>query len=136
MGLREATSAGPEGYPLEDIEIVLLALEVRPDASSEVGYKIAASDALRRACAEAGPRLIEPIMAIEVIVPEDFMGEVLGDLNARRARIEDVGFRGILRVIAAKAPLRAMFGYSTDLRSRSQGRATYTMKFDSYDAWS
>ncbi|HJZ84720.1 MAG TPA: elongation factor G [Polyangia bacterium] len=136
MGLREGTSSGPAGgYPLEDIEVVLTGLEVRPDASSEVGYKIAASEALRRACADAGPRLIEPIMAIEVIVPEEFMGEVLGDLNARRAQIDDVGFRGVLRVIDARAPLRVMFGYSNDLRSRSQGRATFTMKFDRFDAW-
>jgi elongation factor G len=136
MGLREGTSSGPAGgYPLEDIEVVLMGLEARADTRSEVGYKIAASDALRRACSAADARLLEPIMAIEVIVPGDFMGEVLGDLNARRARIEDVGFRGESRLIAAKAPLRAMFGYSTDLRSRSQGRATYTMKFDAYDAW-
>jgi elongation factor G len=135
IGLREGTSAGPAGgYPLEDIEVILIGMELG-EASNEVGEKIAASEALRRACADAGPRLLEPIMAIEVIVPADFMGEVLGDLNARRARIEDVGFRGESRVIEAKAPLRVMFGYSTDLRSRSQGRATYAMVFHAYDAW-
>jgi elongation factor G len=134
-GVREAATSGPAGYPLEDIIAVLIGVEVRPDVSNEVGYKVAASEALRRACADAGPRLLEPIMAIEVIVPEEFMGEVLGDLNARRARVEDVGFRGSARVIAAKAPLRVMFGYAGDLRSRSQGRATFTMKFDNYEAW-
>jgi elongation factor G len=134
-GLREGTAAGPSGgYPLEDIEVVLSGLELH-EASTEVGQKIAASEALRRACADAEPRLLEPIMAVEVIVPPDFMGDVLGDLNARRARIDRVDVRGESRLIEAKAPLRVMFGYSTDLRSRSQGRATYTMTFHAYDAW-
>ena len=134
-GLREGTSAGPAGgYPLEDIEVTLTAIELGP-GSNETGEKIAASEALRKACADAGPRLLEPIMAIEVIVPSEFMGDVLGDLNARRARIEDVGFRGEQRVIEAKAPLGVMFGYSNDLRSKSQGRATFTMAFHAYDAW-
>jgi elongation factor G len=79
--------------------------------------------------------MLEPIMRVEVTAPEQHVGDVLGDLNARRAQIEDVGFRGSVRVVIAKVPLRRMFGYSTDLRSATQGRATYSMQFDRYDAW-
>jgi elongation factor G len=85
---------------------------------------------------EAEVRLLEPIMQVEVVVPEEFMGSVVGDLNARRAQIEDLGFRGTKRTIAAKVPLKALFGYATAIRSASQGRATFTMHFAKYDAWS
>jgi elongation factor G len=135
-GVREASQSGPAGgYPLEDIEVTVLAIEIKENAAPEVGTKIAASNAFRTACADAAPRLLEPIMAVEVVVPEEFLGPVIGDLNQRRGRIEDVGSRGIKRVIVAKVPLQRMFGYSTDLRSLSQGRATFTMQFAEYDAW-
>jgi elongation factor G len=134
-GAREAMRSGPQGYPIEDIEVVITAIEYRPDASTSAGQKAAVGEALRQAWREAGTRLLEPIMKVEVIAPEANVGDVLGDLNARRAQIEDVGFRGQLRVILAKVPLRRMFGYSTDLRSATQGRATYSMQFESYDAW-
>jgi elongation factor G len=88
---------------------------------------------LRLASREAGTRLLEPIMKVEVTAPEANVGGVVGDLNARHARIEDVGVRGTQRLIIAKVPLRRMFGYSTDLRSATQGRANYTMQFDTYD---
>ena len=128
-GVREASQAGPlAGYPVEDIAITVLGGEVREGLAISVGYKVAASEAFRRACKEAGPLLLEPIMAVEVVVPEDFLGEVLGDLNQRRGRIEDVAFRGVKRVVRVKVPLRRMFGYSTELRSLSQGRATFTMQ--------
>ena len=110
-------------------------IEYRSDASSPAGERAAVGEALRQAWRDAGTRLLEPIMRVEVICPEANVGDVLGDLNARRAQIEDVGFRGQQRVITAKVPLRRMFGYATDLRSATQGRANYSMQFDSYDAW-
>jgi elongation factor G len=134
-GAREAMRSGPQGYPIEDIEVVITGIEYRPDASTAAGQRAAVAEALRQAWREAGTRLLEPIMKVEVIAPESNVGDVLGDLNARRAQIEDVGFRGQHRVILAKVPLRRMFGYSTDLRSATQGRATYSMQFETYDAW-
>jgi len=134
-GLREASASGPQGFPLEDVEATLLDLQVQPGASTEIGHRVAASEGFRAACREAGTSLLEPIMRLEVLAPEDFMGEVLGDLNARRAQISDVGFRGASRLITAKVPLRSVFGYSTELRSRSQGRATYSMTFAEFDTW-
>jgi elongation factor G len=134
-GVREAAQSGPAGYPLEDVDVTVLAVETREGQAPETGVKIAASEAFRRACQEANPSLLEPIMDVEAIVPEDFLGAAIGDLNQRRGRIEDVGSRGDKRAIRAKVPLQRMFGYSTDLRSLSQGRATFTMQFAEYDAW-
>jgi elongation factor G len=127
--------SGPEGYPFEDIEVVVTSIEYRPDASTPAGQKAAVGEALRQASREAGTRLLEPIMKVEVTAPEANVGDVLGDLNARHARIEDVGVRGNQRLVIAKVPLRRMFGYSTDLRSATQGRANYTMQFETFDAW-
>jgi elongation factor G len=134
-GAREAMRSGPQGYPFEDIEVVITGIEYRPDASSAAGEKAAVGEALRQASRDSGTRMLEPIMRVEVVSPEASVGDVLGDLNARRAQIEDVGFRGTQRVILAKVPLRRMFGYSTDLRSATQGRASYSMQFEKYDAW-
>ncbi len=134
-GATEAMRSGPEGYPFEDIEVAVTGIEYRPDASSAAGQRAAVGEALRQASREAGTRLLEPIMKVEVTAPESNVGDVLGDLNARRAQIEDVGVRGSQRLIIAKVPLRRMFGYSTDLRSATQGRANYTMQFEKYDAW-
>jgi len=132
-GASEAMRSGPEGYPFEDIEVSVTGIEYRPDASTAAGQRAAVGEALRLASREAGTRLLEPIMKVEVTAPESNVGEVLGDLNARRAQIQDVGVRGNQRLIVAKVPLSRMFGYSTDLRSATQGRATYTMQFDTYD---
>jgi elongation factor G len=132
-GATEAMRSGPEGYPFEDIEVSVIGIEYRPDASTVAGERAAVGEALRLASREAGARLLEPIMKVEVTVPEANVGEVLGDLNARRAQIQDVGVRGSQRLIVAKVPLSRMFGYSTDLRSATQGRATYTMQFETYD---
>ena len=134
-GAREAMRSGPQGYPFEDIEVVITGIEYRPDASTPGGQKAAVGEALRQASRDAGTRMLEPIMKVEVTAPEQNVGDVLGDLNARRAQIQDVGFRGTQRVVLAKVPLRRMFGYSTDLRSATQGRANYSMQFDAYDAW-
>jgi elongation factor G len=134
-GAREAMRSGPQGYPFEDIEVVITAIEYRPETSSPPGERAAVGEALRQASREAGTRLLEPIMRVEVTSPEAHVGDALSDLNARRAQIEDVGYRGVQRVIIAKVPLRRMFGYSTDLRSATQGRASYSMQFEKYDAW-
>jgi elongation factor G len=134
-GATEAMRSGPEGYPFEDIEVVVTGIEYRPDASTPAGQKAAVGEALRQASRQAGTRLLEPIMKVEVTAPEANVGDVLGDLNARHARIEDVNLRGSQRLIIAKVPLRRMFGYSTDLRSATQGRANYTMQFETFDAW-
>jgi elongation factor G len=134
-GAREAMHSGPQGYPIEDIQVAITAIEYRPEASTPTGQRAAVGEALRHAWREAGTRLLEPIMAVEITCPETNVGDVLGDLNARRGQIEDVGFRGQQRVVTAKVPLRRMFGYSTDLRSATQGRANYSMQFHSYDAW-
>jgi elongation factor G len=134
-GAREAASAGPEGYALEDLEAVVVGVDYHDGASTAIGHKIAGSEAFRHAVRDAGPALLEPIMQVEVITPEEFMGEVLGDLNARRGQIENVGFRGQKRVIDAKVALRRMFGYSTNLRSLTQGRAAFSMQFARYDSW-
>lgn len=134
-GAREAMRSGPQGYPFEDIEVVLTAIEYRPEASTPGGQKAAVGEAMRQASRDAGTKMLEPIVRIEVTAPEANVGDVLGDLNARRAQIEDVGFRGTQRVILAKVPLRRMFGYSTDLRSATQGRASYSMVFEKFDAW-
>jgi elongation factor G len=136
-GIREAMLAGPlGGFPIEDVEATVVGIELREGWSPEIGTKIAAGEAFRRACTAAGPRLLEPIMAVEVVTPEEFVGGAIGDLNQRRGRIEDVGQRGPKRVISARVPLQKMFGYSTDLRSLSQGRAPFTLQFAEYEAWS
>ena len=134
-GVKEGVVTGPEGYPVEDLEAVVLTVEPRENVKSDVGWRIAAQTALRRAIQAAGPAMLEPIMDVEVVVPEEFLGAVVGDLSARRAQIEDVGFRGALRTVNAKLPLKSLFGYSTAVRSASQGRATFTMRFAKFDAW-
>jgi elongation factor G len=101
--------------------------------SSEMAFKICASMAFKEAMRKANPVLLEPIMAVEVVVPDEFMGDVIGDLNSRRGRIQSMTARGGAQVVAAHVPLANMFGYATEVRSRTQGRATYTMQFDHYD---
>ncbi|MCC6750832.1 MAG: elongation factor G [Deltaproteobacteria bacterium] len=133
-GLREAATSGVSaGYPLVDVRVMLCGITTREGVTGDVGYKVAAGEAFRRACREAGPALLEPIMDVEVTYPEEFMGEVIGDLNARGGQIEEVGFRGGKRELKAKVPMRQMFGYSTRVRSLTQGRANFTMRFDRYD---
>jgi elongation factor G len=134
QGLRDAASSGPDGYPLEDVEVTLLALALRDGASSEIGCRAAAAEAFRRAVQAAHPSRLEPIMAVEVTVDEEFLGAVIGDLNQRRGQVQDVGARGAKRLVAVLVPLRNMFGYSTRLRSLTEGRATFSMLFHAYDA--
>ena len=102
-------------------------------ASTQIAYKIASSMAVKKGCAKAGPVLLEPIMSIDIVVPEEFIGEVIGDLNARRGKLEGITPKGKVSVIKALVPLKETFGYSTNLRSVSQGRGTFSMQFSHYD---
>ena len=131
-GLRDAAQAGPDGYPLEDIEVVLTGLEYRVEAKPVVGVRPAAAEAFRRAVSSAAPVRLEPIMDVEVTVPEEFLGAIIGDLNQRQGQINDVDVRSGKRIVQARVGLRNMFGYSTRLRSLSEGRATFSMQFASY----
>ena len=133
-GVREAAESGVlAGYPLIDFRATLVDGSYHEVDSSEMAFKIAGSMALKDAAARARPVLLEPIMKVEVVTPEAYMGEVIGDLNARRGRIEGMEAQGGLRVIKALVPLAEMFGYATALRSASQGRATYTMEPSHYE---
>ncbi|MFP5326220.1 MAG: elongation factor G, partial [Acidimicrobiia bacterium] len=132
-GIQEAMSTGVlAGYPTVDIRATLTFGSYHDVDSSEMAFKIAGSMAFKEAAKKAAPVLLEPIMAVEVVTPEDYMGDVIGDLSARRGKVEGMEQRGNSQVIKAQVPLAEMFGYATDLRSRTQGRATYTMLFHSY----
>jgi elongation factor G len=132
-GIQEAMNSGVlAGFPVVDIRVTLTFGSYHDVDSSEMAFKIAGSMAFKKACRAARPVLLEPIMAVEVVTPEDYLGDVIGDLSSRRGRVEGMEQRGSNHVIRAQVPLSDMFGYATDLRSRTQGRATYTMQFDSY----
>jgi elongation factor G len=133
QGLKDAASSGPDGYPLEDVEVTLTGLALRDGANGEIGTRAAAAEAFRRATQAARPSRLEPIMTVEVTVDDEFLGAVIGDLNQRRGQVQDVGSRGVKRLVAAHVPLRNMFGYSTRLRSLTEGRATFSMLFHAYD---
>ena len=132
-GIQEAMNSGVlAGFPVVDLRVTLTYGSYHDVDSSEMAFKIAGSLAFKKACRAARPVLLEPIMAVEVVTPEDYLGDVIGDLSSRRGRVEGMEQRGSNHVVAAQVPLSDMFGYATDLRSRTQGRATYTMQFDSY----
>jgi elongation factor G len=134
-GILEAAERGViAGYPVIDVRIALIDGSFHEVDSSEMAFKIAGSMAFKAACLAANPILLEPIMAVEVVTPEEFMGDVIGDLSSRRGRIQKIEARGNTQVIDSHVPLALMFGYATDLRSKTQGRATYTMQFDHYEA--
>ena len=133
-GAREATLSGVlSGYPLVDLKIILVGGSYKENLSSPMAYKIAASTALREGCQKAKPVLLEPIMAIEIVLPNEFVGEVIGDLNARGGKVKMIDAKGKISIIDAKAPLKRMFGYTTSLRSETQGRGSFTMHFSHYD---
>jgi len=133
-GIKEALDTGTlAGYPVVDVKVTLYDGSYHDVDSSEMAFKIAGSMAFKEACKGAGQILLEPIMGVEVVVPEQFMGDVIGDLNSRRGRIMGMDSRGGFQVVTSKIPLANMFGYSTDLRSRTQGRATFTMEFSHYE---
>jgi elongation factor G len=133
QGIQEAMETGVlAGYPLVDVRATLVDGSYHEVDSSEVAFKVAGQMALRAAARKADPVLLEPIMQIEVVTPEEYMGDVIGDLTARRGKVERMEQRGPNQAIRAQVPLAEMFGYATDLRSKTQGRATYTMQFHSY----
>ena len=134
QGILEAMETGPlAGYPVSGIEVDLYDGSFHEVDSSEIAFKIAGSMAYQDACRKARPVLLEPVMAVEVVTPEDYMGDVIGDLNSRRGRVQSMEARAGAQVINCKVPLAEMFGYVNDLRSVTQGRANYTMQFDNYE---
>lgn len=133
-GIQEAMLSGVvAGYPVIDVKVILFDGSYHEVDSSEMAFKIAGSMAFKNAMQKADPVLLEPIMKVEVVVPEEYMGDVIGDINSRRGRIEGMEPRGGAQVIRAYVPLAEMFGYATTLRSRTQGRGTYVMQFDHYE---
>ena len=133
-GIEEAMATGEvAGYPVVDIKAILLDGSYHEVDSSEMAFRIAASKAFREAMKKTHPILLEPVMEVEVVVPDDYMGEVIGDLNARRGKVSSVNLRNKNRIIKSEVPLSEMFGYATDLRSKTQGRATFSMQFTKYE---
>jgi elongation factor G len=133
-GCQEAAEFGVlAGFPMVDIKVTLTDGAYHEVDSSELAFKIAGSMAFKKAAALANPVLLEPVMNVEVTTPEDYMGEVIGDLNSRRGQIQGTDSRGNAQVVEAMVPLANMFGYVNELRSFSQGRAQYTMQFSHYD---
>jgi elongation factor G len=135
-GAREAAEGGVlEGYTLQDVDVVVTGAEWREGESRPFAYKVAAADAVRAAAARARPVLLEPIVRLEVVMPGESLGAVMNGLDARRGTVLDVADRGVaVKVLECEAPLRRMFGYATELRSATQGRAVFTMRFDRFDA--
>jgi elongation factor G len=134
LGVQEAMESGVlAGYPVVDVRVTLVDGSYHEVDSSEMAFKIAGSMAFKNAMQRAKAKLLEPVMAVEVVTPEEYLGDVMGDLNSRRGRVEGLEPRGNAQAIKAKVPLATMFGYATDLRSTTQGRATFTMQFDRYE---
>jgi elongation factor G len=133
-GIQEAITSGVlAGFPVVDVKVELIDGSYHEVDSSEMAFKIAGSMAIKEGLRKSSPVLLEPMMDVEVVTPEDFMGDVIGDLNRRRGHIDSMEPRGNAQVIRAKVPLSEMFGYSTDLRSKTQGRAVYSMQFKAYE---
>jgi elongation factor G len=134
LGIQEAMESGVlAGFPVVDVRVSLVDGSYHEVDSSEMAFKVAGSMAFRSGLQRAKPKLLEPIMAVEVVTPEEYLGDVMGDLNSRRGRVEGLEMRGNAQAIRARVPLSTMFGYATDLRSTTQGRATFTMQFDRYE---
>jgi elongation factor G len=133
-GIRDAMEGGVmAGYPVVDVRAVLTDGSYHDVDSSEMAFKIAGSMAFKEAAKMGRPVLLEPVMDVEVVTPEEYMGDVIGDLNSRRGQVSSMTARGAAQVVSAKVPLSEMFGYVGDLRSKTQGRATYTMQFSGYE---
>ena len=134
VGVKEALEGGIlAGFPMSDVKVTLYDGSYHDVDSSEMAFKIAGSIGLKEAARKAKPVLLEPVMAVEVVVPEEYMGDVIGDLNSRRGRIEGMELRGTTQIIKSSVPLAEMFGYATELRSRTQGRGSFTMHFGRYE---
>ncbi len=133
-GVEEALSNGPRaGYQMVDVKVTLVDGKYHDTDSSEIAFKVAGSLAFKEAAQRAKPVLLEPVFSVEVVTPEEFMGDVIGDLNRRRGQVLGMEPRGNAQVVTAVVPLAEMFGYATDVRSNTQGRATFTMQFERYD---
>ncbi|SIN71560.1 elongation factor G [Halodesulfovibrio marinisediminis] len=133
-GIQEALKSGVyAGFPTVDVKVNLVFGSYHDVDSSEQAFYIAGSMAIKEACKKAGPQILEPIMGVEVVTPEEYLGDVMGDLNGRRGRVQGMNTRANAQVIDAMVPLSEMFGYATDLRSKTQGRANFTMQFDHYE---
>jgi elongation factor G len=133
-GVREALEGGIlAGYPMVDVKVAIFDGAYHEVDSSEMAFKICSSICVKEACRKARPVLLEPVMRVEVVVPEEYMGTVNGDLSSRRGRLEGTEIHGTTQVIKAMVPLSEMFGYATELRSRTQGRGTFTMHFGQYE---
>jgi elongation factor G len=133
-GVEEALETGVRaGYPLVDVRVTLVDGKYHETDSSELAFKVAGSLALQEAAKRAKPVLLEPVFKVEVVTPEEYMGDVIGDLNRRRGLVQGMEPRGNAQVVTAMVPLSEMFGYATDVRSMTQGRAQYTMQFERYD---
>ncbi len=134
QGVKQALENGIlAGYPVVDVKVELIDGSSHEVDSSEMAFRVAGSMAVKEAVSRANPVLLEPIMDVEVVTPDDYMGDVMGDLNGRRGQIGGMTQRGDAQVIGASVPLAEMFGYSTTLRSMSQGRAVYSMQFSHYE---
>ncbi len=133
QGVREALNIGPQGYPMIDIRATVVDTNYIQDVTTEIGSKIAASTATKEACRNAGPVLLEPVFKVEVTSPEEYVGDIIADMNSRRGKIEAIEQNGVMQIVKCTAPLSEMFGYVTQLRSLTQGRAVYTMTFSHYE---
>ena len=121
------------GYPVQQVKVSIVDAEYKEEEASEMAYEVAGSYAIENALKNGEPVLLEPIMSLEVVVPEEYLGDVINDLNVRKAHIVEIGKRKELNVVDATVPLRRVFGYATDIRSLTQGRASFTLKFSHYD---
>jgi elongation factor G len=134
LGIQEAMESGVlSGYPVVDVRVELVDGSYHDVDSSEMAFKVAGSMAFKEALKRSKPKLLEPMMAVEIVTPEEYLGDVMGNLNSRRGRVEHLEPSGNAQSIRSKVPLAEMFGYATDLRSMTQGRATFTMQFDRYE---
>ncbi|MCL5966136.1 MAG: hypothetical protein M1550_02800 [Deltaproteobacteria bacterium] len=132
-GIRDGAFTGASGYPVDDVAVDVTRVEFLSGTPSPLAAKVAAAMAFHAACGKGLPYLLEPIMAVEIAVPDEFLGGVIGDVNARRGHVTAVDRRGEAAALSAQVPLKEMFGYATALRSLSQGRGTCSMKFSHYD---
>ncbi len=133
-GIRESLFSGvSSGYPVVDVRTTIIGGSFREGESSPLGYKMAAAGAFKDGCLRAEPVILEPIMSVDIITPQEFMGELIGDINSRKGEVQEIVPKGPISEIKARVPLKSLFGYSTDIRSLTQGRAVFTMQFRSYD---
>jgi len=132
-GIKESLQVGPKGYPVIDLKVTVIGGSYSEESSTELAYIFSASQAIREGISKATPVLLEPFFEVEIVSPEDYVGDIIADFNSRRGKIESINQQGVMQVVKGSAPLSEMFGYVTTLRSLSQGRAVYTMIFSHYE---